>query len=164
MYNISNTSHKYQIYQIYPMYWRVTIKNICFGEIRSNCYWSLLFTTTPRGVGVFLNCFQPLQQAQDQDQDAMSGPVPEMRTSQLVSECGLRAIQPIGLTWSYSDKGPSLRCQQLLADSSNQDVNLRIYTWTHWVTDRQLLRNIVSVALAHAKTIHKPYGKNTQIY
>ena len=60
MYNISNISNKYPIYPIYPIYWRVTIKKIVFPRIKSNCRWSLLFTTTPRGVGVFFNCFQPL--------------------------------------------------------------------------------------------------------
>jgi len=62
MYNISNISTKYRIYPIYPIYWRVTIKKIVFPRIKSNCCWSLLFTTMPRGVGVFFNCFQPSYQ------------------------------------------------------------------------------------------------------
>ena len=54
-------SNKYPIYPLYPIYWRATIKKIVFPRMKSNCRWSLLFTTTSRGVGVFLNCFLPLQ-------------------------------------------------------------------------------------------------------
>ena len=49
------------IYPIHPIYWRVAIVKKVFSRMKSNCRWSLLFTTTPRGAGVFLNCFEPLR-------------------------------------------------------------------------------------------------------
>ena len=48
------------IYRIYPIYWRETIEKTVFPRIKFNLRWSLLFTTTPRGVGVFFSSFQTL--------------------------------------------------------------------------------------------------------